>query len=251
MRTVGALHVVTGSASAFRAVVAPVGGDRVRPLRASDALTMSTRAVVNGPMFSKCVPGDSYDAQQCERIAYVLRIDGTRFPGRHPGDGCTLSIVGGVASFDEPAPVDASIVVQLAPCLVRRGRAIAQASTPSNLSTTWRAGVALLPSGELAFAVSYSPLQQFADALERDLDASAAGYTDGGGSARLAEHGAAIGSRENRPVASWLAFVDEGSVAVVSRARENSSAAGTVLLVAGGVGAGILAWNAYRRRRRR
>ena len=251
MRTAGELHYVTARPRTLRLVVSPLEGDRVRPLRARDALTLATSAVLNGPMFDKCDPRASYERQSCDRIAYALRSSTFNAPGRHEGAGCTLSVHGDVAGFGSPQD-SADVVVQLAPCLVRGGASIRQASTSSNRETTWRAGVALLGDGALAFVVGRMPLQAFADAIARELHATDAGYTDGGGSTRLAEHGGAVGSSENRPVASWLAFVDAAGFEVSPGAQAQSGVTlGQVAGVGFAVGAGILAAREIRKRRRR
>ncbi len=181
----------------------------LRPHTAEETLAANPDAVavLNGPMFEVTDPVHTdYQRYLTGKLDYHLYDSrGVSDDGGTATDarGVTLSVTpsGVIAQSGDAVTPDATAAVQLYPPLVRGG--VAVASAQKNTDVTWRAALALLADGRLAFAVGHMPMAQFAAALVA-LGAAEAGYTDGGGSARLAVRGKFYGSSENRRVVSWL-----------------------------------------------
>lgn len=183
---------------------------QVTPLTAAEARARrpGAAAVIDGPMFEKCAgEPDSYARYQCAQLDYRLldRAAGIDVPGRYPTRGMTLSIVDGrpVVLDGSNTPPGAGFAVQLYPPLVRGSRNVATAAL--NRSQVYRAGIGVLPDGSIVLAEGSMSMYQFAETL-RALGVVDAGYTDGGGSARIElQDGERAGSSENRRVASFIA----------------------------------------------
>lgn len=203
-------------------------------------------AALDGPMFETC-DGRSYASSQCADLDYehVDRRAGIAFDADPDkvtrgivisvlSDGTATSSLGGASD------ADALVSIQLYPALVFNGAPQAVSSSGSNDSVLWRAALAVLSDGRMAFAVGRFSMQGFAEALAR-AGAVIAGYTDGGGSALLLADGNAFGSTENRRVASWLVVRKRSTV-------ESSSALGYLLGIGAIATAGALAYKPSRDR---
>lgn len=190
----------------------PAGAHQARPHTAAEALLRNPDALaaLDGPMFEVTDRAHPrYRDYATGRLDYRLyesegiAVDddgGTRTDGR----GITLSVVGGVAQVldGDCVALHARAAVQLYPTLIRHKAVVAGERV--NRDAVWRAGVAVLGDGSLAFAVMRASMRAFAQALLAK-GAVDAGYTDGGGSARLQlASGRWWGSTENRRVLSWL-----------------------------------------------
>jgi hypothetical protein len=205
----GALTLVAFPPSALRLALDSTAPGRVKYKRASEVLASrpSALAVLDGPMYG---PGGRLLYKHFDKAA------GVDEPGVNPGRGVIIRVLENgtaVASSearptDLPAPGAARVAVQLQPELVRDGRAVA--SGKGNLSErVWRAALCILADGRLAFAVMVASMPDFAAALVA-AGATAAGYTDGGGSGEITlRSGERYGHKEDRAVASWL--VAEGN----------------------------------------
>lgn len=181
-----------------------------RPHTAAEALATipGAVAVLDGPMFRNADPDHpDYARYRVGKLDYhvlnrALGLEddaGTATDGR----GVTLSVLGNAAFW---APGDlvvegADCAVQLYPALVVNG--VVVASPGVNRDEVWRAGVGMRATGELLFAVGRGSMHWFAQEI-RNAGATEAGYTDGGGSARLQTLDGFFGSTENRRVLSWL-----------------------------------------------
>lgn len=181
------------------------------PHTAAEVLVLCpvAEAVIDGPMFDVADGTGSYTKYRVGRIDYRLTDteDGDNVDGGTKTDrkGCTLSVVGGHAMWtDGDSPVQgAGVAVQLYPSLVRAGKITASPSV--NKSNVWRAGIGSI-GDDIVFAVAQCSMVEFARRM-LFLGCLEAGYTDGGGSARLAvrEKGVpSAGSSENRRVPSWI-----------------------------------------------
>ncbi len=242
---IGGLHVVRFAPSQLGIVASPIpdSGGEYRPMRLAEALAFpGVIAAIDGPMFSNCDPsGRGYLSSTCadprflqEDVRMAIRDLADRGDG---GRGLTLSIAGGQPRwFDGDAKAEgATVSVQLYPSLVRDGQASTVSTAGGNGSSVWRAALAELRSGELAFVVAVDSLQGFARKLAEI--ARWAGYTDGGGSTALGWRDAAgehrRGSGENRPVATFLVALEEAPL--------DLPGVGAVLLC--GLGAGLLTFS--------
>lgn len=185
----------------------------------------------------------------------VDRANGIDVPSRRPRDGMTLSIkLDGSVSVQSGDAIanDTAFAVQLYPPLVRGGRVVASNVGP-NAQTNWRAGLGVLRSGNLVFAIGRKSMVDFARAM---LAAGAvdAGYTDGGGSGLVQIAGGdRYGSTEDRPVPVWLAAMPlasgasprpYGSQGSAASSRDDGAikvlAIGTLIVAS--VAAAIQAW---------
>lgn len=186
--------------------------NRARPHTAAEVLDLcpAAEAVLDGPMFHVADRYANYETYKVGVLdyRYIDTQDGDTADGGALTDrkGCTLSIVPpGVSLWfdgDHVAP-GALAAVQFYPALVRAGRVVASAQV--NRSKVWRAGIGSI-NEDVVFAVGVATMSDFAHWMLL-LGCTEAGYTDGGGSARLAvrEQGVpSAGSRENRRVPSWL-----------------------------------------------
>lgn len=241
---INGLHLVRFAPERLGIVASPIEeseGD-YRPMRLREAMAFpGVLAAIDGPMFSNCDRGRSYAQSICadprflqEDAQRAIKDLADRGEG---GRGLTLSVVGGVPSWatgDERAP-GARVAVQLYPPLVRDGQAATLSTTGGNGSSVWRAALAELNSGELAFVVAVDSLQGFARKLAQI--ARFAGYTDGGGSTALgwrdAEGEHRRGSGEDRPVATFLVALEKPPLELPG--------VGAVLLC--GLGAGLLTFS--------
>lgn len=209
----GGLYFVPFAPSRLGVVFSPVNerGD-VECYRAADVLEMpGVAAVLDGPMY------DEPSAGAC-RLAYLYYdrsagLAGRWYPGRNPTQGMTFSISGdrvevvhGGRYVGEP-----DVAVQMYPELVRAGRNVA--SSTVNTHREWRAGLGLMPDGQMIFAVSQGSMHAFAQQLVA-LGVVEAGYTDGGGSTTLQVGSERVGHPDNRPVASWLVVRDQVATTV-------------------------------------
>lgn len=217
----------------------PIGHGRVMPSHASEALATGAAAVVDGPMFAMCdspagsTEAQKYAASQCAQSNFgVFDASGIDLPSFRPDEGITIGSYGDAAfAVDGFVKPDGAVVaVQLYPPLVRNGANIAS-DVGSNATAEWRAGVALLGNGQVAFAAGAMSMTAFANALI-ESGATDAGYTDGGGSTRLAHGGSFVGAAENRRVATWI----------VARPPTNTPAALVGLGLVGGLGVGLYRW---------
>lgn len=217
----------------------------VVPQRAQDALAATgALAVLDGPMFTVCgtragASGDEYERASCARPDFLL-YDGTasapvNLPSRRTSDGMTLSVLRGgtvaVSAGARPAP-QALVAVQLYPELVRGGRNMANPARDTD--RTQRAALGTLADGTLVFVVS-DPMgmYEFARRLVA-FGVKEAGYTDGGGSGRIATRaGEVAGNSKNRPVAAWL--LDRGPSGTSAGAQSSAGAwiFGAALLATG------------------
>lgn len=214
------------------------------PTTAAQALAMApdAEAVLDGPMASWCpnVVHD-YSTYTCGDPYYLLidRLTGVVDPGLCSTCGLTFALKGGEVSAarGEHYPAGADLVVQTYPSLVEDGRAM----QVQEGGIKWRAAMGILSSGRMFFAVGEpGTMPDFAAALVR-AGAQWAGYTDGGGSARLATRTRWWGSSENRRLASWIV--------VRSTPRPGSEdSVGTVGIALGAVAVAVLAWWAVTRR---
>lgn len=193
----------------------PIGNGRTTPSTAGEALAATgADAVLDGAMFERCdahalagTDAQRYAASQCASLRFGLRdaASGLSIPPRDPHAGMTIAVANGVASAHDGAamPDGATFAAQLYPPLVRGGHVVASDAPAGNATEEWRAALAIMDDGRCAFAVGAMDMVAFARAL-RDAGATQAGYTDGGGSARLAMPAAYKGASENRRVAAWL-----------------------------------------------
>lgn len=216
---VGGLHVAAFHPSQLRVLVQPLGDNRARPWRAADAMRASgAAAVLDGPMFSVCSgqpsspnPAQQYAASRCDELLY-LHYDATAglsVPSSLPSAGATLSVdAAGVVTWHRGAtPADrARVAIQLNPVLVWDSDVQSTSSGGSNLDRVQRAALVQLEDGRLAFVTGAGTLAGFASSLG-SIRVRYAGYTDGGGSTRLATRERWFGANENRPVPTWLAAV--------------------------------------------
>lgn len=199
----------------------PIGRGHVLPARASEALAApGVVAALDGAMFSRCDSGGSpaeaaglseaqrYALSRCAAPRFGLydARAGLNIAPTSPGEGLTISVdAAGVAHANDGAtiPDGAVFAAQLYPPLVSSGHNVAS-NVGSNATAEWRAGLAILDDGRCAFAVGALDMVGFAEAL-RLAGAVSCGYSDGGGSARLAlADGAVYGAAEDRPVAAWF-----------------------------------------------
>lgn len=213
---------------------------QVVPSSASEALVATDAEwVLDGTMFNLCdaPPGATeaqrYAASQCARPRFGLydAARGIDIPSGAPAEGLTIGSYGDGSSFvvdGYTKPDGARVAVQLFPALVRGGNIVASGSVDT--TAEWRAALASMNDGTLALAVAPASMLGFASALKA-AGVRDAGYTDGGGSARLASASAVHGASENRRVAFWITVNSEGSLLPIA-----------ALGAAGAVGAGIFRW---------
>jgi hypothetical protein len=212
--------VATFDAPLLSIITFPKSGRTVWPSRASEALQAdpSVVAVIDGPMFNNC-DSRPYATSSCADMDY-LHVDAAKqinyqADSDKRGRGITLSVMpdGSTRWALGASPESgAKTSVQFYPSLVYNGQVQSVSNSGSNANRVWRAGVAQLSDGKLAFVVAQESLSGFA-ALLRRLGAVHAGYTDGGGSTAVATRERTVGSSENRPVATWLAVRARGSAA--------------------------------------
>ena len=207
----GGLTLVAFPPSAFGLYLAPhaTQSGHTVPGRAAEALAADPRlvAALDGPMFGLC-GGGGYPTATCADLDY-LHYDpdaGINDPGEDPTKGVTIGadrLLGrALVATGGRVPPGARVAVQLYPALVRQGQIVTSATV--NPDHVWRAGLAILADGRLAFATLIGSMDEFARALVA-AGAREAGYTDGGGSTRLEIAGEGfVGDRENRRVASFL-----------------------------------------------
>jgi len=194
--------------SRFGIVAPSFQGNRTVPIRAQRAMAESEAfAVLDGPMFAFC---GSQSREECVQSVRLLldQKRGLYVPSSHPSEGMTISIVDGRAQMARGAsvPNGATVAVQLFPELVRDR--IVVASRIRDTENVWRAALGILPNGNLIFAVDQAPMHIFATRLKA-LGVVHAGYTDGGGSAKLVTREWYAGDREDRPKGAWLADLPE------------------------------------------
>lgn len=192
-------------------VVSPRDAGTVVPMTGREAMATDSDiiAAVDGPMFEVC-DGLPYSRSNCADLDYVhidrrAGIDYVSDPDK-ASRGITLSVLSdgsSVATMGSSIPPNTLVSVQLYPALVFDGYAQSVSGSGSNNSVLWRAAIAQMRDGNLAFVVGRATLSGFARALASNGVLSA-GYTDGGGSALLLADGNAYGSNENRRVASWI-----------------------------------------------
>lgn len=177
--------------------------------------------------------GPMFDGSGSEYLLYD-RVNGTSVPSRHPDDGMTISVVGNLPFATDGASVvpGARVAVQGYPTLVVNGRNVASPSVDT--SAEWRAGMAIMRDGTLAFAVGQMSMWQFAEEFAR-AGADEAMYTDGGSSASLWTQAGRYGHPAPRDVPSWL--VVRGSFVPPA-----------LLVAAALAGGGYYAWRKYGRR---
>jgi len=176
-------------------------------------------AAIDGPMFDYCCPdtcGNNYDRYHCGKLLF-LHLDTTRpgaeinIPSTRPNEGMTISVANGVASAEAGSVVaeGATVAVQLFPELVRESRNAATGPHSQVPLNTEVAAVGTLSDGRVFFAYHphVSNMRHFAEILlEANVGVAEAGYTDGGGSARLEVKGVMVAG-PNRRVLSFLVAV--------------------------------------------
>lgn len=214
---VGALSILRFVPRRLDVFAPSIGGGRTKPTTADEALASGAVAVLDGPMFSRCDSGLSgtdaqrYAASQCSRVDYLLIGTDAAVNSTYPSQGATFSVVGDEVVVREGAsPVTgARAVVQGYPHIVSDSETLSNPARDTD--RTWRAALALMNDGTLAFTIQQSSMHDFARALVA-AGALEAVYTDGGGSGRLAtSDGQVVGASENRRVGSWLVVRSESS----------------------------------------
>lgn len=216
----GVLHYLLLDPVQFGFYLQPYGPGQSSAVTAADVLASdpSILAVVDGAMASPCGsdftshPGMS--AAEVRRIEhcrtldyrYVDRARGIDVPGRFPHVGGTIGVAGGRAFFspDATVPANADVAIQAYPSIVEDGRNIANDASGSNGQALWRGGLGILRDGRMVYALGIASMRTFAAAMIA-LGCTYVIYLDGGGSASMQVRGGVrIGSREDRPVASFL-----------------------------------------------
>jgi len=231
---IGGLNVFAFQPSQLDIFAQPVPGG-FAPIAPADIIGMSGAvAALNGPEFLNCdgqnLPNGnaSYAVSQCGYPQFLVQGSSISSPGTRPGAGMLVSVNGNSVSFDGSGPV----TVQLWPPLIVNGQVVAS-NSGSNATSENRAALAVFQNPNLlAFVTGQGSMVDFANAIAQ-LGATAAGYTDGGGSAALAPY-----SGGSRPVPVWLIARPPGG---------GGSALLGALIVAGIVG-GILYATAKRPR---
>ena len=216
----------------------------VRPTNVQDAVAAThPDAALDGPMFEKCNPGDSYQSQPCGHVLYrhYDLTGGIDIPSVHPNQGVTISVLAdGTAQAARGAavPPGATVAVQLYPEMVANGTPVPV--RPGDAER--RAALAIMRDGRLAFIAS-TPMtnDQFGIRLAQ-AGALYAGYTDGGGSTSLQTPTGYVGSSEHRRVLTWLLAKARQST-VLQTAADHP--AGTAIVLVGLAGLG---WYLWRRR---
>lgn len=249
---IGSLSLLRFAPSALGVFAPSIGPNQSRPTTAADALAAGALAAIDGPMFSRCDSGltgtdaQRYAQSQCSRVDYRLydAAAGVSVSSRHPTQGATFSVVNGAAVVRlGDAPADgATVAVQCYPHIVQRGANIA--SRVNDTDRTWRAALCVMRDGSMAFAVMVASMRTFAEALV-DAGVLEGGYTDGGGSGRLATTEEVVGAGENRRVGSWLIVRGPGGGA--GGAGGGSSSGGVLLPVLLLGAGGLIAWRVMRR----
>lgn len=249
---VGSLSLLRFAPSSLGVFAPSIGPNQTRPTTAQEALAAGALAALDGPMFTRCDAGgltgtdaQRYAQSRCSRVDYRLydAASGVSVSSRHPTDGATFSVVGGAAVVRlGDAPADgASVAVQCYPHIVRRGANIA--SQVNDTTRTWRAALCVMRDGSMAFALMAAGMRTFAEALV-DAGVLEGGYTDGGGSGRIATADEYVGASEDRRVGSWLVVRGPGG----GGSGGGSSGSGGVLLPVLLLGAGgLIAWRVMRR----
>jgi hypothetical protein len=182
------------------------GDNRVAMHKPAVALQRSGAvAVLDGAMF-RVRDGRGYREGGDAQLEYrAADGSGLEHDGGAATDarGVTIGVAGGYAyALDgDQVPVGSTCAVQLYPALVRGGVNVANPRV--NRALVWRAGLCAMRDGQLAFAVGRMSMHAFAETLVT-LGAEDAGYTDGGGSTCLLTREGRWGSREDRPVATYL-----------------------------------------------
>lgn len=216
----GGLTIATFDPAQLGIVVSPRPDGNVYPLSGSSVTAQhpDVVAALDGPMFEVC-DGQPYSRSQCADLDYEHFDARSGISYASDPDkisrGIAFSVLsdGSVAvSIGGSRPSEATVSVQLYPTLVYDGAVQSVSTSGSNTSIVWRAALALMSDGKLAFIVGRYTLPGFAEALS-EIGVVAAGYTDGGGSALLLADGNAFGSSEGRRVASWLVARKRSSVA--------------------------------------
>jgi hypothetical protein len=191
----------------------PVVDVHVRPHTAAEALAAYPKAdaMLDGAMF-RLTDRRGYETSQKAMLDYGARDDAHElsYHGLYPGRGITIAVHDGRAVVADgwSAPELAHVAAQFYPTLVHGGAVVARRDR--NTQRVQRAGLAVLRDGRLALFVCKAGLRVVAERLRGVLDATDAGYTDGGGSTRLAlRDGRWFGSTENRRVACWLLATTE------------------------------------------
>lgn len=212
--TTGGLTIAAFPASWLRAWARSIGGNHTLPSSADEALVSGDAvACLDSVMFTICddpagtTESARYAVSQCASPNYGLHDPetGLSIDAGSPDEGVTIAVVNGVASAYGGAtmPDGATFAAQLYPPLVRNGVVVAS-NTGDNATAEWRAALCILNDGRCAFAVAAKDMVSFATALLA-AGATECGYSDGGGSARLAVAGGPVyGASENRRVAAWF-----------------------------------------------
>jgi hypothetical protein len=213
--------------------------ERNRPLKASDVMARAPRvgAALNGSMFDYC-PGQPHDYVRatCDKVEYLTRDKLHRsldVRSSYAGRGMTISVTDGraTAHAGASAPATAPVAIQLYPALVTGGRDVTNPQV--DVDRTWRSAMGIDRQGRIVFLVGQGSMTDLAQELIR-LGVVDAGYTDGGGSTRLALRGRPeVGHSENRKVPLWIvaeeqSFVRKNRVAI----RRSFLAAASVASVA-------------------
>jgi hypothetical protein len=144
---------------------------------------------------------------------YVDRARGIDVPGRFPHVGGTIGVANGRAFFsaDATVPADVAVAIQAYPSIVENGVNIANDASGTNGQALWRGGLGIMRNGRMVYALGMASMRTFAAAMLA-MGCTYVIYLDGGGSASmLVRGGERIGSRENRPVASFLTVREASS----------------------------------------
>lgn len=145
--------------------------------------------------------GPMFDASGSEYLLLDFAT-GVFKQSKHPSAGITISVNPGISVAHGAAyRAGCRAAVQLYPSLVERG--VVVASEGVDTGAEWRAAVAVMPGGLLAFAVGQMGMADFARELQA-AGAIYAGYTDGGSSTTLATQNGRYGHPAPRQVPTWL-----------------------------------------------
>lgn len=216
MELINGIYLYRLAPSSLGIYTPPFTGIRAVPVTASKALAdTGARAVLDGPMFAFC---GSLPREQCVQAVYLLHDirRGVHVPSTRPDDGMTLVVTGGAVSVLNRAAMAGDVAVQLYPELIRGGRVVA--SRTRDPERVWRAALGW-DGRSLVFAAGIAPMYEFATKL-RAIGLVEAGYTDGGGSAKIATPSGRVGDHEDRPKAAWL--IDGPSVSPLPPSSKNS-----------------------------
>ena len=199
---VGALTVYAFPAGQLGVFAIPYGTTRGRfqtigPQEILDA--SGALAAIDGTQFDDCGAGCAYP----DFLVYDAG-QGIEASSLRPSDGVTICVANGqaVALPGAQLAFGTTVAMQLWPTLVAGSNVVAS-NGGSNANQEWRAAIAIMSPGQVAFIAGVGDMVGFATAIQA-LGATDAGYTDGGGSAALVVPGNQAGGTSYRAVPTWL-----------------------------------------------